>query len=274
MKIINIFLLLLLFGTNTVAQDIYNLQNSLEYAQNLYSSHEYELAAQEYERVLFLDSTNTKAKLRLIKSFRKTNQTEQAIQRTQKFFSDMKTMPKGFANEYSKLLVSNQEYKACRNFINQSRTLTERDKDFYLAATNMFETDWEKAHQLLNPDSNRQNPALIRLQEINREAMSIDYKKPWLSAGLSTIVPGLGKVYSGSWKNGLVSLVFVGLSGWQAYRGFEQHGAKSAYGWIYGGIGLGFYLGNIFGSSKAANKYNFKQNQQIIDKVENIYIDY
>lgn len=274
MKMINLFILLILFGGNTIAQNIYNLENTLEYAQNLYSSHEYELAAQEYERVIFLDSTNTEAKLQLIRSLRKSEQSQTAIKRMKSFYPDAKILPAEFSNEYCKLLIKNKQYETCRNFINQNINLPERDKQFYLAVTNMFETKWENADKYLSVDPVNPNSSFKNLAALNNEALNTTYKKPWVSAGLSTLIPGLGKVYSGYWKDGLLSLLFVGLSGWQAYRGFDQHGTNSAYGWIYGGVSLGFYLGNIFGSVKSANKYNFNKNQKIIGKVQNIYSGY
>jgi hypothetical protein len=41
-----------------------------------------------------------------------------------------------------------------------------------------------------------------------------------------------------------------------SYRGFSKKGVKSANGWIFGSLTVGFYFGNIFGSYKAAKNYN------------------
>lgn len=274
MKKSSFLLLLLLFSSFAEAQNIYDLKNSREYANYLYSSHEYELAAREFERIVFLDSSNIKARLLLIKSFRKAGKTDKAITRTTKFFPSAESMPEKFAGEYSKLLINNKQYRACKDFINTNTQLPAEDKKFFLATSQMFRADWQQANNTLKADSGNYTPSYDRLLQLSNKAMNMQYKKPWLSIGLSAIIPGMGKVYSGYWKDGLVSLLFVGLSGWQAYRGFDQNGVKSAYGWIYGGISLGFYLGNLFGSGKAANKYNYKQNREIFDQVEDIYITY
>jgi hypothetical protein len=84
----------------------------------------------------------------------------------------------------------------------------------------------------------------------------------------------MGKVYSGRWKDGLVSLLFVGATGFQAYRGFSQKGSESIYGWIMGSLSVGFYIGNIFGSVKAAKIYNTNQNRIYSEKVTHYYIDH
>ncbi|MFW6019162.1 MAG: hypothetical protein ACOCPM_01150 [Bacteroidales bacterium] len=274
MKKSSFLLLLLLFLSFAKAQNIYDLKNSKKYAESLYSSHEYELAAREFERIVFLDSSNAEARLLLIKSFRKAGKIDKAITRAKKFFPSTEGMPEKFAGEYSKLLIHSRQYKACENFINTNTQLPAQDKKFYLATSQMFRTDWQQANNTLTADTGNYSSSYERLLQLNNQALNMKYKKPWLSLGLSAIIPGMGKVYSGYWKDGLVSLLFVGLSGWQAYRGFDQNGMKSAYGWIYSGISFGFYLGNLYGSGKAANKFNDKQNRKIFDQVEKIYINY
>jgi TM2 domain-containing membrane protein YozV len=81
-------------------------------------------------------------------------------------------------------------------------------------------------------------------------------KSPFVAGTLSTILPGAGKVYAGRWKDGLVSLLFVGANAYSAYRGFSSGGIQSPYGWLFGGLSAGFYIGGIYGSQKAARIYN------------------
>ena len=100
------------------------------------------------------------------------------------------------------------------------------------------------------------------------------YKSRFLAGSLSAIIPGMGKVYSGRWKDGIISLLFVAGTGYQAYRAFNDKGIESVYGWIMGSLSLGFYIGNIYGSAKAARLYNTKQDQFYREKVTHYYIDH
>lgn len=88
-------------------------------------------------------------------------------------------------------------------------------------------------------------------------------KSPLLAGTLSTFIPGAGKAYAGKWKDGLVSLLFVGANAYTSYRGFSSAGIRSPYGWLFGGLSAGFYLGNIYGSQKAARIYNHELESKI-----------
>ncbi len=274
MKSSSLLIIFAFIAVGMSAQNLYDLQNSRKYAEYLYLSHEYKLASQEYERVIFLDSADEQAKLRLIKSYRHLSMAEPALVRLEDFFPARDTMPRPFANEYSKLLILEGRFERCRHFLNENHELPQKDKDFYQATVNMYQKDWQTAYEILNADSTSAGIYYLRMRTLANQARNFNYKKPWLSMGLSTVVPGLGKIYSGYWKDGLVSLVFVGLSAWQSYRGFERNGVNSVYGWIYGGVSLGFYIGNIYGSGKAANKYNHQHDHRTLHEVEDIYINY
>lgn len=256
-----------------MGQDIYDLENSKKYANYLFQSQEYKLAAQEYERITFLDSADQSAQLRLVKSYRLLNKPEPALRRLHLLFPLKDTMPSSFANEYTKLLISNGQLSSGKIFLNTNQKLANNEKDFYLATINMYQKNWEAAYNLLD-DSLNGGIYYLRMKQLANDAMNFKYKKPWLSMSLSTIIPGLGKMYCGYWKDGLVSLLFVGMSAWQSYRGFSKNGINSVYGWIYGGVSLGFYIGNIYGSGKSANKYNHKHDHKLLHEVESIYINY
>ena len=87
---------------------------------------------------------------------------------------------------------------------------------------------------------------------------------------MSMLIPGTGKMYAGYWKDGLVSLLMTSMMAWQAYRGFDQRGIKSGYGWVYTGLATGFYIGNLYGTVKAVRKFNTHFKHQTIHKIEKI----
>jgi TM2 domain-containing membrane protein YozV len=94
------------------------------------------------------------------------------------------------------------------------------------------------------------------LCESVHKAESLRMKRPWLAGGLATVLPGAGKVYCGRTYDGIYSLLVIGLTAWLACDGFEQDGAGSERGWVFGALSGTFYLGNIYGSVVAARLRN------------------
>ncbi|MBI5806414.1 tetratricopeptide repeat protein [candidate division TA06 bacterium] len=97
-----------------------------------------------------------------------------------------------------------------------------------------------------------------------------------VSGIMSAIIPGTGRIYSGRLYDGVSSMIMCGTLGFQAYRYFEEEGSNSAKGWVMGLIGGVFYLGNIYGSIKAADEYNNRQRlkyNQAIDDYNGVYDD-
>jgi hypothetical protein len=100
------------------------------------------------------------------------------------------------------------------------------------------------------------------------EAGSLSYKSPVSAVLLSTVIPGMGKIYCGRTTDGLYSLLLIGLSGWQAYDGFDKDGSKSTKGWIFASLGSVFYLGNIYGYVVSAKIYNRRIYKDFLKGVE------
>lgn len=79
-------------------------------------------------------------------------------------------------------------------------------------------------------------------------------KKPWLAALSSSLVPGLGKVYTGEWKDGLYAFAVVSAFSWLTYHFAEEKGF-SPYTVLYGSMAFSFYMGNVYGSWKSAVRH-------------------
>ncbi len=274
-KTLRVLLILFILIENIplLSQDLYDLKHSSEYAEYLYKSNEFKLASREFERILFLDPSNTKAQLQLIKSYRYLNNDSVALSRLIKYYPDFKQVPDNFANEYINLNIRQKKYDLAKEFIKINQSLSQEDNIFYRTVIELYNYNWKKANEIIN-ENQIENIYLRKLKIVSDESLLLKYKSPFLSASLSAIIPGTGKVYSGYWKDGLIAFLFTSLSAWQAYRGFNKNGINSVYGWTYGTIAFGFYMGNIYGSIKAANKFNYHQNHKITDKVENIFNKY
>ncbi len=78
-------------------------------------------------------------------------------------------------------------------------------------------------------------------------------KSPILAAGLSTILPGTGRMYAGRFLDGLMGLWMVLLPGTAAYGSLQQ--GQSMKGNFFTGITLIFWLGEIYGAYRTAKYY-------------------
>ena len=93
-------------------------------------------------------------------------------------------------------------------------------------------------------------------------------KKSALLAGLlSTVVPGTGKIYSGKWRQGLISMIPLTLMGLQTYEAYRIEGIKSARFIVFGGLFSVFYIGNIYGSAVSVSVRKTEIEHEVHDQV-------
>ena len=267
-----IFLVLLWFtGSGVFCQetDIFNYNNSLKYANYLYNNKEFALALNEFKRILFIDSLNIQANIKIHDSYIRLGKYSEGIHYSNQVHAAL-VKNDTLAILRGKLLLLNGNFPQFNSEIAHDSFLSPGELVFLKMSEDVFQKNWKSAEKSL-ADAEKY-PYLSPYIPIVKKAASIKYKKPAVSLMMSAIVPGSGKVYSGYWKDGLVSFLFVGISAWQSYRGFSQKGVNSVYSWIMGGISLSFYSGNIYGSVKAANKKNYELNHAILDDYKEAFI--
>jgi hypothetical protein len=83
---------------------------------------------------------------------------------------------------------------------------------------------------------------------------AVDTKRPWLAGTLSTLVPGLGQAYAGSWQGAALSLLLNGIfvAATVELAQHELYLASATTG-LAGSI---FYVGNILNAVDLARRYN------------------
>ncbi|MBN2613512.1 MAG: hypothetical protein JXB00_18295 [Bacteroidales bacterium] len=268
-SIIITFLFFSLYG-----QDLFNKPNSLNYAGYLFTAGEYSLAAREYERIIFLDSTNLQAKLSLIRSYRFEGNYQKGIDKTNLFFKEYPSIPKEVASDYGKMLLHEKQYTQASEFLNISNSLTQNEKVFFHLSGLMLQENYNEAGLYLASHAEPGDGYVTDYSKLLQLEKDFKYKKPGISIALSLVLPGSGKVYSGYWKDGLIAFVFVAANAYQSYRGFSKNGVESVYGWVFGGLATGFYIGNIYGSGKAANKRNKVFRHHLHHQVEEVFNSY
>jgi hypothetical protein len=250
------------------SQDLYSLEQSQKYAEYLFSSKQHILAAEEYERLVFFDGNNVSFKYRLVRSYRLSGNLNTGIKRLYSFYGDsLSSMPQPLATEFIKMQLLEDSISVTEDFIRNSKTFSPDKKAAIHSCDLLLGNKYKEAGIYVKQAavSNITLPAnIIRLTE---RAENVRFKSPFLAAGLSAVIPGTGKFYTKNWSDGIFSLLFVASNAWQAYRGFNRDGIKSAYGWVFSGLTASFYIGNIFGSVKAVKRYNTIKKNEISNQV-------
>jgi putative component of membrane protein insertase Oxa1/YidC/SpoIIIJ protein YidD len=77
-----------------------------------------------------------------------------------------------------------------------------------------------------------------------------------LAVTMSMILPGSGRIYSGRSLDGVSSMIGTLVPAAFAYASFDRDGIESIRGWFHALTAAGIYLGNMWGSAEAAQRYN------------------
>lgn len=103
------------------------------------------------------------------------------------------------------------------------------------------------------------------VQNFYFQKINPDYKSEVLAGVYSAIVPGLGKIYTENYSDGITSFILTGLFSYLAYTNFNNdHPVRT---WIFILAGAGFYAGNVYGSIASAQIFNAKINFDFINDV-------
>jgi hypothetical protein len=262
------FIFLALYPAFCFAQNLYDREHSQKYAEYLFSSRQHTLAAEEFERLVYFDRNNFSFKYYLIKSYRLSGDFNSGINRVYSFYgSALDTMPHQMATEYMKLELLSDSLSVVSAFIQQYNRVLPVKKDVIQSCYLLLNGNYNQAN-LLAGDAVAKNPGFPGdLKILSEKAARIKFKSPVIAASFSAIIPGTGKFYTKNWADGVVSMLFVMANAWQAYRGFNEHGIKSTYGWTFASLSASFYVGNIFGAVKAAKRYNKNKRNEIDNQV-------
>jgi TM2 domain-containing membrane protein YozV len=95
---------------------------------------------------------------------------------------------------------------------------------------------------------------LLRFIQLKKEA---PHKSPFVAGVLSGLIPGLGKIYTGFYEDGIAAFIVTGLLGYATYANIKNDHPARAY--LSGAFTLFFYSGTVYGSYISAEKYNWAQ---------------
>ena len=234
------------------------------FAKYLFDKGMYQYAAEEYERLHFLYPDNRYFLTSLFKAERFSGNLVSLERRIGSLAYSDATL----SRNYFLTLVALDEIKTAENVLYKNlQHDTEPELDKFKVGLLLLKRE-EDAAQDSAKTWNINDEALYQLITT---ATSVKKKSPFVAGLMSALIPASGRFYAGDFKDGLFSLVFIAGTAFQSYNRFNKNGITSPGGWIYGGISFGFYLGNVWGSVKAAKRYNDQQYKKVYDETKHYF---
>ena len=104
-------------------------------------------------------------------------------------------------------------------------------------------------------------------------SLCLDYKRksPGLALFLSTIIPGSGKWYTGSFGAFVSSFLMIGSFVTGTVMTGIQTEWKSWQPYVFGTCGLVLYIAEIYGAYQSAKRYNQAQYRTLYEEIDKLY---
>ena len=236
------------------------VQKEIDFGTYLLETSQYRLASWEFERLRFKYPQNPIIQLKLTEAYRLAGDYAAGLEKANLFKAEP-SLTNDYAIAYRKEAIRNlihlRDFKSAPT---EALGLSTRfpSMNLYSAnislGANILLDNWSFVPQGI---ATTDLDPLLNQYVVQLNNMKL--KSPFKAGLYSALLPGAGKVYAGSWKDGLLSLLFVSANTYSAYRGFRQNGINSVYGWVFTSLATGFYIGNIYGAATLAKKTNQQQ---------------
>lgn len=255
--------------------DFFSPENRLSFGNYLYSEKDYLRALNEFKEFLKYENRDT-VRFKFAECFLRIGRFREAADNFKSLFynsslkdeSRLAFLESLFRTNdliYFRSTVKQESYITGKYLLEIDRLyfITHLMDNSILPDTNIFFSAF--------PDSNKNE-----IKKFYQRKKYPDYKNPVTAALLSSIIPGLGKIYIGEVSDGLTSLIATGVLTFLAVNNFKQN--HNFRGWLFTGLAAFSYAGNIYGSAASAQifnagiKFNFDNDVKIYFEKRNYFL--
>ncbi len=246
--------MLIFIGINIFAIDYYSYNNEVKFINFLYQIGDYERVVNEGLRatIIFKDKKQDLFPI-IVKSYLKL-----------KRFKEVKRLIEinklNYNDTYFYTLFKLKLYDNIMN-INAANKFQKK----LLFSTFLIKGNIEKAKKYLPNISQGTDELSLILKKDYIKLTNFKKKSPLLAGLMSSIIPGTGKIYAGRTADGIFAMIYILSMLYKTYYTFNKNGLDNFEGWIWGGMSLYFYIGDIYGSV-AAVKF---RKRDFLEKMEN-----
>lgn len=250
------------------------------FADSLYSQGFLSQAEGEYKRLLFalpeeevLQNQNAQTSLLALSNiYKKQNNLGGIVWLKENFYSQAQLPVKEKINFVQAEFLFKE--RNAGNFCNFSDSLLAERKDFSPDFKNLVDVSelllkndigglraFTTGLAALNPD----------YQELNNLCKSYKLKSPGLALFLSSLLPGSGRWYTGSFGAFTSSFLTIGtFAAGTIYTGIKSEW-KSWQPYVFGTFGLVLYIVELYGSYQSAKRYNNALYRVLCEETEKLY---
>lgn len=257
-------------------------QTQIDFASSLMKDQDYFRAISVYKEVMyFSDDINVKnfCLLQTAIAYHRSNKFKESI----RFFSRLLNQPQLSDDSSTRAQIYlGLNYCRLRLYPIAEQYFQEAiPKDstgfasYYLSLAKLEQGKWHEASRLYGELSQTYPDRPIgqisrELSTTALEGSHLRHRAPYLSAGLSLVIPGSGQFYCHHYYDGLQALTYVGafaFASFNTYRYNENAHNNHLTTYISVSIAGLFYLGNIFGAHKTASYYNLRQKEDFLNSI-------
>ncbi len=249
----SIIVILCIYTLPIMSQDLNSPDNRLKFGNRLFEEKDYLRAIEEFKAYL-RTSDNDTVRFNIARSFFGMKKYNEASDYFKSLFSSYTLQDEARFGVIKSGFFSG-DFNFLRNESLKSPFYTgayDRDIKRLIGITYLLDkAAVPVSTEMISLFPSEAQPKLLELIQIKNNP---PFKNPTTAALLSAAIPGLGKIYTGEYTDGLIAFAATGLSVFLAVDSFNS-GSKFK-GWLFTGIGAFFYGGSIYGSAASAQNYN------------------
>lgn len=278
-SIFSLLLLLCLHLPATVSADTLTISANAQFtfAQQLFDSGQFENAATEFDRFTFFFPNHPRRREALFNAghaLLKAKHIPSALKRFNQLTAQ-DPLDEVAVDAYFMSSECHLRLNSVDQALSQLRKLTLVSNDLQTIDKAHLRMGWIQIDHMnwhgalrtfarISPDG-RQRYNIDQIEQGLRAVEEVPHKNPTL-AGTLSILPGAGQLYCGRYEDAFAALLVNGGLAWAAVDSFEND--LNGLGSIITLVGLGFYMGNIYGAVSDAHKYNLRKKQDFIENLK------
>ncbi len=252
--------------TKVLSQNLFDASNTALFARYLEQTGDYLKAAHEYDRLYFMEP-NDSTLVKVLHCYGKAQKFDICkLKMAERYAKGSNNVPHFIVNSYYNTQLWTRDSEKFKEALQAYPTSDLPTLNECRFKVDMLEGNWLGAFKSLQSDTPFSTAESQKYAAFLQNTLAQKQLSTFKSMALSTLVPGLGKVYLGNWKDGVMSFLLTAGSAFQSYRNFQKIGPNSTLGYIFGGMSLGFYVGNIVGTKKESIKRKKLQHEQNLAK--------
>ncbi len=245
----------------TVTENVYSQSNSgffspnnrLNFANYLFSQNDYLRAIYEYRNYLQANSSDT-VRFKLAESLLRINRFTEAADHFKEIFFD-RELGDYARLEFYRASFLEHDFSEFRDLVEQENYLPQK----YLRDVKRLGKITYFLDNTFLPDSSEilqyfDDSVKTSIKKFYLMKKFPAYKSPVKAAIFSAILPGAGKIYTGEIGDGITAFIATGLLTFLAVDNFNAN--HNFRGWLFSGLAVLSYAGNIYGSAASAQIYN------------------